>query len=355
MRLMFVYWAFEDQGSGLVIQGYTEAARALGHEVAVYGRWRFGKDSPKIPLSYSLDLASADAVLFVFEWTTDLRPGDHLDLVRLVGKVPRRRRVILDGDGNYNEPFTEGGDYNHRDADSARRWKEICDSLADKVCQPTLHPRRPNVRPFLFYAYNSAWERPLDFAGRDFDLLYVGHSKFRWQPMHRVLKALEPVRDKLGRVGLVGHGWGAPPAWASEMRIEDTYYSDADYLKCLRVELLPPVPFTQVIDRMNRAKVNPVLLRPTFERMRLVNPRMFETAAAGTIPLLGFERDHVREIYGEPGLELWLPDEGAPEKVLDIVSQPERYREVVRAVRQHLAEQHSHAARLRELIEIVES
>ena len=46
MRLMFVYWPFEDQGSGLVIQGYSEAARALGHEVVVYGR-----SNPKIPLN----------------------------------------------------------------------------------------------------------------------------------------------------------------------------------------------------------------------------------------------------------------------------------------------------------------
>jgi hypothetical protein len=354
MKLMFVYWAFEDQGSGLVIQGYTEAARALGHEVAVYGRWRFGKDNPKIPLNYSLDLASADAVLFVFEWTTGLRPGDHLDLVRLVGQVPRKRRVILDGDGNYNDPFTEGNDYNHRDPQSARRWTEVCDSLADKVCQPTLHPRRANVRPFLFYAYNPAWERPLEFAGREFDLLYVGHSKFRWRPMHRVLKAVEPVRGRVGRVGLVGHGWGTPPPWAGEMGIEETYYTDAEYLKRLRVELLPAVPFTQVIDRMNRARVNPVLLRPTFEQMRLVNPRMFETVAAGTVPLFGFDREHVREIYGEPGLELWLPDEGAPEKVLDMLMRPDRYRAVVTEVRRHLAEKHSHAVRLRELIEIVE-
>src|SRR5215510_14321747 len=98
MRLMFVYWAFEDQGSGLVIQGYTQAAQALGHEVAVYGR-----GNPKIPLNYSLDIESADAVIFIFEWTTDLVQGDRLDLARLVGKVPRRRRVILDGDGNYND------------------------------------------------------------------------------------------------------------------------------------------------------------------------------------------------------------------------------------------------------------
>jgi hypothetical protein len=36
MRLIFVCWPFEDQGSGNVIQGYTEAARALGHDVTVY-------------------------------------------------------------------------------------------------------------------------------------------------------------------------------------------------------------------------------------------------------------------------------------------------------------------------------
>ena len=35
MRIVFVYWPFEDQGSGNVIQGYSEAAQTLGHEVAV--------------------------------------------------------------------------------------------------------------------------------------------------------------------------------------------------------------------------------------------------------------------------------------------------------------------------------
>ncbi|HKB00793.1 MAG TPA: glycosyltransferase [Gemmataceae bacterium] len=355
MRLVFVYWAFEDQGSGLVIQGYTEAARALGHEVAVYGRWRCARDNPNIPLNYSLDLASADAVLFVFEWTTDLRPGDHLDLVRLVGAVPRNRRVILDGDGNYNDPLAEGGDYNHRDPAAARQWAEVCDSLTDKVCQPTLHPRRPNVRPFLFYAYNPAWERPADIATREFDVLYVGHSKFRWRPMHRVLQAVEPVRERLGRVGLVGHGWGAPPPWAGEMGIEDYYRTDAVYLNRLGVELMPAVRFTEVIERMGRARVNPVLLRPTFERLRIVTPRMFETPASGTLPLFAFDREHVREIYGEAGLEFWLPDEGGPEKVLDLVHRPDRYRKPLMEVRRHLATRHSHAARLRELIEIVES
>jgi glycosyltransferase involved in cell wall biosynthesis len=356
MRLLFVYWAFEDQGSGLVIQGYTEAARALGHEVAVYGCWRLGRDNPRIPLNYSLDVASADAAVFIFEWTTALKPGDRLDLLRLVAGVPRTRRVILDGDGNYNDMIrVAGGDFNHADEAASRRWVEVCDSLSDKVCQPTLHPRRPNVRPFLFYAYNPAWERPPDGRDKNFALAYVGHSKFRWRALGRVLRAVEPVRDRVGRIALVGHGWDQPPWWAGQLHLEQAYFSDPDRLRRLGVETLPAVRFEEVIDSMSRATVNPVLARPLFEELRFVTPRMFETVAAGTVPLFVLDPAHVREIYGDAALDLVLPEDGAAEKVLDMASRPGRYAEAVRAVRRHLAEKHSHAARLRQLIEIIES
>jgi hypothetical protein len=349
MRLMFVYYAFRNQGSGLVIKGYADAATRLGHEVVVYGR-----PHPGIPLNWSLDVASADAVVFIFEWTTHLRSGDELDLLRLVAEVPRRRRVVFDGDGNYNEPLRAGADYNHPDEEASRRWTEICDALSDKICQPTLHPLRPNVRPFLFYAYNPAWERPLHFSAKEYGMVYVGHSKFRWAPMQRVLQAIEPIRDRVGRIGLVGEGWGRPPWWARPMGIEHTYYSDSAYLEKLGVDLLPPVPFDEVIDSMTRALLNPVLLRPTFERMRLVNPRMFETPAAGTIPLLNLEPAHIEDLYGQDGLELALGHD-ASERIADALDRPEYYGEIVTGVRDRLSRRHSHTARLQELVEIVES
>ncbi len=37
MKLVFVYWGFENAGSMLDLRGYTRAARAMGHEVTVYG------------------------------------------------------------------------------------------------------------------------------------------------------------------------------------------------------------------------------------------------------------------------------------------------------------------------------
>jgi hypothetical protein len=63
----------------------------------------------------------------------------------------------------------------------------------------------------------------------------------------------------------------------------------------------------------------------------------------------------VQEIYGEQGLELILPEDNAQEKILDMVHHPERYRDVAMGIRRHLAQEHSHGARLRRLIEIIES
>jgi len=350
MRLMFVYWAFEDQGSGLIIQGYTEAAKALGHEVSVYGR-----RNPNIPLNYSLDVQSADAVIFIFEWTTDLLESDHLDLLRLVSKVPRERRVIVDGDGKYNEVITVTGDYNHHDAAASRRWIEVCDSLSDKICQPTLHPLRHNVRTFLFYAYNPVWEMSLDFTNKEYGMIYLGHSKFRWQPMQRILRAIEPIRDEVGRIALVGYGWDALPPWAMPMKMEDAYYSNPDYLKKRSVEVKSPIAFERVIDWMSKAIFNPVISRPTFNLMQLVTPRFFETPAANTIPLFGLDVGQAQEIYGDCAVKLVLPDDHPQEKILDLVRRPRQYAEIVMGIREHLVKKHSHAARLQELIEIVES
>src|SRR5713226_831070 len=322
MRIMLVYWAFEDQGSGLLINGYTRAAREMGHEVVVYGR-----PIPNIPLTYSMDVESADALVYIFEWTTDLLRGDNLDFARL-SKVPRRRTVILDGDGNYNDLVSAEGDYDHRDEAARNKWIAICDSLTDKICQPTLHPLRKNVRSFLFYSYNPAWATPLDFRAKEYGMIYIGHSKFRWRPMLNVLRAIEPIRARVGRVGLVGYGWSSLPPWASPMKLEAAYYSDPAYLGELKAEVLDPVPFEHVIQWMSKAVFNPVISRPTFSAMRLVTPRFFETPAASTIPVFGQDEAHVEEIYGVRAAELVLRDDGS-ERLLAMVQRPQHYASIV--------------------------
>jgi hypothetical protein len=349
MKLVFVYWGFENAGSMLDLRGYARAAQAMGHEVTVYG-----PPNPTFGLNYSQNLAGVDAVVFVFEWTTLLQFGDRLDWARLLTAVPRRRRVVIDCDGGYNDPIEFAGDYNHRTEESSRKWSAVCESLSDKICQPALRPRRANVRPFMFHIYDPTWETPLEFAAKDFSMIYVGHTKFRWRGMSRVLRALEPVRDRLGRIALVGEGWDNPPEWTTWLEIKDDYYVDRDYLRKLRVEALPPIPYPEVTATMNRAIFNPVMYRPLFECLGMVTCRTFETPAAGTIPLFVLDPDYVREIYGDAADELVLGETRPHEKILDVLARPKHYAEIVRGIRRDFSRRHSPEERLRELIGIIE-
>jgi hypothetical protein len=349
MRLMFVYHFFGDAGSAQDIYQYSQAARRLGHEVVVYG-------PPDAHQSFpcSLDIESADALIFVFEWTTELRYGNQLDLARMIAKVPRNRRIVIDCDGAYNCAINVNGDYNHRDQAASLAWTKVCDSLSDKIFQATLYPLRPNVGGFLFHAYDPAWEVPLDFGAKEFGMVYVGHSKFRWGPMERVLRAIEPVREEVGRIALVGHGWDALPPWAVPMNLEDLYYTDRAYLRRMGVEFIEPVSFEQVIPWMGKAIFNPVIYRPLFSHLRLVTCRTFETPAASTIPIFGLNEKYVREIYGDEAVELLLPEEHPEEKILDIMRRPYDYADIVMSIRKHLAAKHSYEARLKQLIGLIE-
>jgi hypothetical protein len=278
----------------------------------------------------------------------------HLNVAKLFSRVPRQNRVILDCDGMYNDPIQVDGDFNHVDADASRRRIELCDSLSDKIFQPTYCPLRPNVRSFLFHAYDPAWERPLEFNHKDYGMIYVGNNWFRWKELRRVLRAIEPIREQLGRAALVGQDWAAMPWWVQSPLREQAYFTDPDYLRRLDIELCEPITVDRVISTMGTAIFNPVLIRPLFHHLNLVTCRTFETPAANTIPLFTQDTEYIRAIYGERAVDLVLRDgDAASAQILDILCRPEAYAQIVCDIRQHLAEKHSYAVRLQELVRIV--
>ena len=120
MRLIFVHWVYEDRGSAQDMHNYAEIAKTLGHEIVIYG-----PQQVKSAFQYSLEINPADAVIFIFEWTTDLQEGDCLDWARLAARLPKRRRIVIDCDGKYNDAISVVGDYNHESEQQSRRWIQI--------------------------------------------------------------------------------------------------------------------------------------------------------------------------------------------------------------------------------------
>lgn len=349
MRLMFVYWKLEDAGSAQTLYHYAQAAQELGHEFVLYA-----PPDPQSRFHCTQDVESADAIIFLLEWNIYLHNNVPLDLEGPVRRSARKRRLIIDNDGMYNDVTRVGGDYNHPAEEDARKRTELYDSIADRIYQPTLHPLRPNVGTLLFHGYDRTEEAPLDFRSKDYGMFYVGSNWFRWRALTRVLEAIRPIRQQVGRIGLAGHNWDWAPGWVDQPLRDDAYSNDPQYLRELGVEVWPAVPIEQVIPTMSRGVFTPVMVRPTFNHFRLTNPRMFETPAAGTIPLFNLDREHVLEIYGEPAGELVL-DGDATGRIADVLQRPGYYAEIVEALRQRLAERHSYRVRFQELLEIVRS
>jgi hypothetical protein len=173
--------------------------------------------------------------------------------------------------------------------------------------------------------------------------------------MSRVLRAIEPVRDRVRRIALVGEGWAKPSPKHTMAAFEKNFYCDRRYLAKLGVEALPPVPFARVIETMSRGVFNPVIYRPLFAHLGMVTCRTFETAAAGTIPLFLLDEGYVREIYGDHATELILGGDRPHDKVLDVLARPNYYVEIVQEIRRAFAPLHSPQARLCELLEIIQS
>lgn len=348
MRMMFVYWQLDDAGSAQTIYNLSQAANELGHEIVLYA-----PENPDSRFECSLDVDAADAVLFLLEWNIYLHQDRPFPLNEPMSRTPRRKRIVIDDDGMYNDFVRIGGDYNHPSEADSRCRTELYDSISDHILQPSLRPLRKNVRSCLLHGYNPEWEQPLDFAAKPYGMVYVGSNWFRWRALKRVLDAVEPVRDSVGPMTIAGHGWQEMPWWVEQPLRDDAYFTDPDYLRGLGIELRPPVPIDQVVPTMSLGVVNPVLVRPTFNHFRVVNPRLFETVAANTIPLFNLDAEYVAETFGLDAVELVLRED-ASDQIVEILERPEHYAEVVHEMRRHLARHHSFAVRVQELVDICE-
>jgi hypothetical protein len=348
VKILFVLDRRVNAGSIQAIDGYLRAGDELGHTIAV-----LGPADQRFPgLRASTHVESFDQVVFIFESTLNWLSG--LKLSHLLSRVPRERRVILDADGMLNDViWVDGYDRNHPNEASRLRWRASYEALSDRVFQPTLRPLSSQVTPLLFYGYNASIKVPYGWQ-KSWDILHIGHNWWRWRQIGGTLMpAFERLRPSLRGICFVGWWWDKEPAWASGIGLAEAFRGDPDWMRRLGVQIEPPVQYADVVATMSAARINIMTQRPLFQRLGFVTSKYFEIFCADTIPLVMLPPDQVEEVYGPAGREIALYDD-VEAKLLDVLNNTQRYRDVVVEVRRHLEVHHSYHRRLQELVNALE-
>jgi hypothetical protein len=351
MKILFMMDRRANRGSIQAVAGYVRAGDEFGHSIALYGR-----PDPNYPgVQCSTDVMAFDYVLLIVEF--GLRWMSGLRMLRVLSEVPRERRAILDTDGMYNPIISvDGYDHNHANEYNRLHWVGHCNMLVDKILQPTPEPLEANVIPLLFYGYDPTLQVGADGSPpKRFDIMHVGHNWWRWREMSTcLLPAIERIRVLLDGICFVGLWWGVVPEGAKEVNLDVAFGFDSEWFRRLGIEVMPAVPYTEVIAAMSEGRVNIMTQRPLFRRLKLLTSKFFEIFCADTIPLVMLDPDHAELVYGPAGRELALHGDIA-DKLLDALSRPKKYRELVQTVRQHLVAHHSYRKRVEELVEVLKA
>jgi hypothetical protein len=351
MKILFFLDKRDNAGSIQAVANYVSAGEEMGITVAVYG----GPDENFPRIRFSTDVDVFDYVVFILESRLEWLSG--LRMPRILSSVPRRRRAVLDADGTYNRRVSiEGYDRNHASENDRARWLAYFHELAGKIMQPTLTPVEPNVLPVPFYGYDpNARIAPEASPAKRFDIAHVGHNWWRGREVtQHLLPAFEQIRSSVGSIAFIGLWWDSMPPWAAQLGLETAFCLDHERFRRLKIQVEPPVAFTQVISTMSQARVNIMTQRPVLRHFRLLTSKYFEIFCADTIPLVVLDPDEAGQVYGPAGRELTLNGTVA-EKLLDALDRPGTYRDLVAEVRHHLAEHHSYRKRLCHLVEALES
>jgi hypothetical protein len=207
------------------------------------------------------------------------------------------------------------------------------------------------VRKVLFYGYDPAQLMPPEAApAKAYDILCVGHNWWRWRQISRdLLPAIERVRSRIGEIGFIGSWWDTVPAGAAELNLGPAFGTDPQWLRRLRIQVRPSVPYTEVVSVMSSGQLNIMTQRPLFRELKLLTSKYFEIFSADTTPMLMLDADHAELVYGPAGRELALCN-GVAEKLVDVLSRPTKYRDLVADVRKHLLTHHSYRNRVEELV-----
>jgi hypothetical protein len=346
-RVLFAGNFHWNAGSSHVIAEYQRATDTVDCEIGV--STQLARMDSRVPQHLPLvdDLGWATHLVLVFEGRQFLTDRQ----LEMCEQVPRRRRIIIDPDGHWRPPArlgddTSAGAYTHKS------WHDLYVRLADLVLQPRLEVgRTARTATFPYFGmppiHRLATDSP-DPVHLPFQLQYIGSNWWRWQGITEVVDAAHDACPPLRRIRVCGRWWNGEtcPGHESASR------SEPGWLQQRGVEVVQSVPFGQVVATMSTAAFTPILARPLLAQLGLLTPRMFETLASGSTPLIANDLAYTTRIYGEEARAFILGDTPG-ETISRIVREWWRYRRIVAIIQRRTYAAFHYERVLTDLIQIL--
>jgi hypothetical protein len=347
LRILFIGCFRFNCGSSHALLGYARAAARRGYDLRV-SSLGLVDESVREKVAVAGQSWTPDVAVMVFESEQFLNAAG---LGWIERKIPRAHRLIIDPDAKYSERVSIGADANHVTANSREFWRALYERLSDTILQPSLGPMMNGARRFLYFGvdlYRSPPPRAEREGEKTFDLIYVGNNWYRWHDVQWLACRLSKIRERLARIALFGSYWSGEPMPG----FAEHTYSDPRFLLAHEIESYPSVAFDEVERQMGRGKFHPVFVRPVLNLLRMVTPRMFETFAADTVPLLPPYFKHACDLYGVEAAKLSLTEDPA-DSIMRMMQDYREYASISLAIRERLAHEHSYDRRLEELLSFV--
>ncbi len=328
-------------GSSNTILGYLKACKKKGIDLRLSELGNIdnvGKEKfPIADSSWNPDLA-----IIVFESYQFL---SEAKICKIISRIPRTRRIIIDPDAKYSTPCHYKNDCNHKNNNEYMKWHDLYNCLSDTILQPSLVGSRTlNVHTFLYFGMDNM--KQTTAKTRLYDLIYIGNNWFRWQDMSKLIRKTQTIREILPKIAIGGRYWNEE----NMNNFSYATFSNPKYLVNNNIDLLGVIPFGKVESTMSQGKINPIFIRSILNHMNLVTPRMFETFCADTVPIVPSYFKEAETLYGEKIKELIFSGNNTKEKLIDIVKNNNYYSNLTNEIKNELFKKHSYEQRLKELL-----
>ena len=289
---------------------------------------------------------SSDVDLFIFYFDSQnpfIGERGKSELEKIVRHVPRKKSLIIDADGKSNCLTKVEGDSSHINEREREEWLKVYDAISDRVFQPSLTPLNKNVKSFMFWGY----DEPKDKEQNLYDVIYLGSNWYRWDRMEEFMNNFKSLRHLFPRLAVVGSHWLTSDPYNPQANKHKPQFFEENNIS-IKEYVTKFGEFTRII---GQARFSPILVRPILSKMKLITPRMLETFASGTIPIIPNHFDYAEELYGKQATELMLGDNPI-DKLKHMAKNEKRYQIIAGTIRDRLRK-YSYGLRIEELISLI--